>query len=221
MAEETANTPKDAIKTAIAERLSHPVLGTFLLLFVICNWRVLFFLFVDQNAAAERMRLCANYTGWVYGVLLPLGLTIMYVMASPLLRFFAGQYERYWTTKDAAGRYKLDMEILQQQAEIVERQSVIYRANINELQSTIASLNNVISTLRSQHESLLRSIQNLGNLNNPVWQQTFRNMTPAQRQGNLTEIKRLMDDLYEKIDAMNKQQLSVDSRSTIKTQANP
>ncbi len=105
----SAESPPESITTAIKDRLTHPVVGIFVIAWVLCNWKVMFFLAADKVAAGERITKAIQYCDSSTLFWTPLAGTAIYILTVPVLKAFAATYTDAIESREAdiAHRNKL------------------------------------------------------------------------------------------------------------------
>jgi hypothetical protein len=107
------NEPKEAIKTAILDRISHPVMGVFLLALAVCNWKPVAFLVISTTSAADRIKAAETYVTWNTGLLIPLAITAGWVFLGPILKVLALMYDRYVSDWEKVRAYKAALQVVE------------------------------------------------------------------------------------------------------------
>jgi hypothetical protein len=123
--------PKEAIKTAILDRISHPVMGVFLLALAVCNWKPVAFLVISDTSAAERIKAAETYVTWQTGLFIPLAITAGWVLLGPILKVLALMYDRYVSNWEKVRAYKAALQV-------VERNTAEASAALKQLEEQLA-----------------------------------------------------------------------------------
>lgn len=125
------NEPKEVIKTAILDRISHPVMGVFLLAVAFCNWKPVAFLVIAVTPAAERIKAAEMYVTWETGMLIPLAITAGWVLLGPILKVLALMYDSYVSNWEKVRAYKAALQV-------VERNTAQANAALKQLEEQLA-----------------------------------------------------------------------------------
>jgi len=95
------------LNNAIKERIKSPVLGTFILIWIVVNWRFVLYLFISSERIERRFEhIDSQYVNWGYNLGLPLILLASYLFAFPYLLLGIekitkhSKLERYKVAKD-------------------------------------------------------------------------------------------------------------------------
>lgn len=77
------------------ERIRSPILGSFVIAYVVFNWQAFFILFLSEGPAWQRLDRFNDMTDWFSLFWCPLGLGLLLAIISPFLKFFGAWAARY------------------------------------------------------------------------------------------------------------------------------
>lgn len=97
-------------------RISDPLIGTFVLSWIVCNWSYLSLLFWGDGKASERIKIFRNYLseaplwGWSYILLIPLTITLFYLFIFPWVSLLIN-YFQHWAN-EKLHKQAIDVELI-------------------------------------------------------------------------------------------------------------
>lgn len=161
--------PQESFKDAIAERLSHPVTGIFAIAWLICNWKTLFVLAIDDSAATFRISKALEYSDIATLLLIPLLATIGYVLFSPVLKAVSARWNDFVSEKEELRIYHSTLDTLRKKADIAKRSMARVDARIVEQQAQLMDLEQQIGQKELERREVDHNIEAMLSLSNPKW----------------------------------------------------
>lgn len=157
-------TPQASVAAAFKERLSHPVIGIFAIIWLLFNWRTIFYLAVSETPAGQRIieayEYCDPWRGWIGPILV----TSLYVLFSPILKFAANWWADYVADKESARRYELQLETLCREAEIAQKRIRSREQLVSDQQSRLSILESEILNKTNDLELLKKATSDVEEL---------------------------------------------------------
>lgn len=139
----------DAVKElidAIKNRLNSSITGSYILSWVVVNWKFIFILFVSPLPVLERIALAEKNLNYLIGFGVPFFFMIFYVLVLPVLESLIKRVLK----STVIANEKLANEIV---SEVTGSRDTLLIKN-KELENTIANLNQKIGALENSVQSL-------------------------------------------------------------------
>ncbi len=204
--ESTAESPIKSVFDAGKQRLSHPVTGVFVIVWLLSNWRPIFYLIVDDSNAASRMLVASKYANWWTMLIIPALATVAYLLASPWLKYSVFLYNEKVRKKEADKIYNGKLEEIQRNIDLQQTSLASQEKRIEDRQLEFARLRKNINELKLQRERLTQAIQDTLNLT--------ANTLPKAGTLNSPTRKQLIDKIS-KIEELKVQLLEVEKNNPL------
>ncbi len=165
--------PQEAIKTAILDRISHPVMGVFLLAMAVCNWKPVAFLIISDSAAADRIKTAEAYVTWETGLQIPLAMTAGWILLGPVLKVLALMYDRYVSNWEKVRAYKAALRVVERNT---AQASTVLKQLEEELGGKRKEFSEVAAKTETKQEELRRITEILdavAKVGSQGWQSAF------------------------------------------------
>jgi len=178
------------------ERIKSPLVGSFIISFLIFNWRVFAILFYSEWPVHCRIEwIEGNYCSWS-NFLIPIGIALFYIIALPYINLVIDYLLGKYSTKRAEEKKAKRTDDLHQQKDFAELERQVADAKAGTSQ---------IITLQSKIESLQEELKGL----------TDQNKLDEQRWSDRFSVSLDKEnDLNKSIDNLSKENNSLKSRIT-------
>src|SRR5688572_8186474 len=207
MAEETPeekSIPQEFIE-AVKRRLSHPVAGVFALVWILFNWRMLFFLAVSDRPAEARIDASLEYLNHWSGITFPTLLTFVYLALSPWLSEAVSWWNGKASERQSLREYQDALTQLRHRADIEMRANNSLQSFIKEQEEIKVRLEAAIERLAENKRALEAEIHALVSIESLQWdafyketRQTLNMLGPqAAYQKKIGPLKATLDRAFE------------------------
>ncbi len=161
--------PKSFVQ-AVKDRLSHPVAGIFIVVWILFNWRMIFFLVVATHPAETRIMEAMAYTDWALGFWGPLGATVAYLLGSPWLKVLCARWNGWVSEKQSLREYHDSLEELKRRKEIETRSLSSLQPAIVSQQEAKVRLEDELRRLTEQRVAAQYEVLMLKELSSTDWE---------------------------------------------------
>jgi hypothetical protein len=165
--------PQEVIKTAILDRISHPVMGVFLLAMAVCNWKPVAFLIISSSSAEDRIKTAETYFTWETCLQIPIAITTGWILLGPVLKVLALMYDRYVSNWEKVRAYKAALQV-------VERNTAQASAALKQLEEELGGKRKEFSEAAAKaeikQEELRKTteiLDTIAKVGNQGWQSAF------------------------------------------------